>query len=250
MSYVIPREVLDAQPSVFPYHVGQERVFVKKGTRNKNPLGKLAQHALFFLTNNMLVAPTAWKPEDRVAIEVAALRKLDANGFRVPKVLHVGGDYFVMSDVGTTLEAVFSRNPGAAPVLVPKVVRELRRLHDHGFAHGGAQIKNIAEKSGEIYFLDLEEAIPEKMVGTFQLRDLFLLLFSLEREGHNPDLEGICEIYDGDAPKCTLASLAKALRQMRIARVLDHRWLSFLSMRDVRSLNRLIGKAANGLAKH
>lgn len=243
MSYSVPRDEVEAGTQVFIHYVDGEKVFVKKRRPNKNPVGWIAQRLLYRLTGNLLAMPPSRPEGDNVAFESGVLKRLAEHGVRVPRVLHVDADYFVMSDVGRTLEVALREEPEKAGEYVAMAVRELRRFHDLGFAHGGAQIKNITIKDGVIHFIDFEENIPQEHLEQFQVRDLFLLLLSLQRHGHDPDLKNICGLYDPDGDGRMLGQVRAALRSLRIARLLDGRLFSRLSMRDVRSLNQLIRKA-------
>jgi hypothetical protein len=177
-----------------------------------------------------------------VDFEAGRLERLAEMGVDVPRVLHRGRNYFVMSDAGPTLAKLLANQPDQASGIVAGALGALRRLHNLGEAHGGAQIKNITLRDGRAHFIDFEDDIQGDAVGPFQLRDVFLFLLSLERQGLDPDIAGLCGIYDagGDA---TRKKLCAALAGLRTARVLNSRFLSPLGMRDVRSLIRLIDKA-------
>lgn len=244
MSYSVPKTLLASQPSVFAHEVNGEIVFVKqRRKRGKNPLGHLAQLFLYSLTRNILVMPTEWLSGNSVAFETETIRRLAALGVRVPEILHEEEDYFVMSNAGLSLEHYLKKHPDEREALIDKSAAELRRFHDVGCAHGGAQIKNLTVRDGEIHFIDFETSIPAERLAEFQLRDLFLFILSLERHGHNPDLRRICRIYDGRPDGPTPARLKKCLLGMRPVRLLDNRLLKSLSMRDIRSLGRLVKKA-------
>lgn len=243
MDYSIPKARLQAEESVFGFKTPEGAVFVKQRRARKNPLGRLAQGALYRLTGNLLILPTGRHDGDPVAAECAKIRRLGELGVPVPTILHEGDGYFVMSSVGLSLQKALKKRRDEAPVFAQRAARELRRLHDLGEAHGGAQIKNLTLLDDVIHFIDFEENIPEKHLEKFQLRDLFLLILSLERHRHNPDLAGICRVYDGDDGDRSLAAICDALLRVRHVRLLESRALDFLSMRDVRSLNRLIHKA-------
>lgn len=247
MSYTVPKDILEANKPVFAHRVNGETVYVKKRRRNKNPVGWLAQNVLYRLTDNLLVIPPHRPVGDNVAFESETIRRLAGQGVRTSTVLHVTPDYFVMSDVGVTLEAVLRREPENAADYIAKAVRELRRFHDKGLAHGGSQIKNLTVKDGEIYFIDFEENIPLQHLERFQVRDLFLFILSLERNGHDPDLATICGLYDGDADGRSLSEICSALLRLRVVRVLDNRLFARFSMRDIRTLNHLIRKAETAM---
>lgn len=246
MDYTVPKSVLDGSPQVFPWRAGDENVWVKKRRPGKNPLGWWAQRIIYRLTGIILALPPDRSPGNGARFEAETLRRLEGLGVRVPRVLHVEDDYFVMSDAGTTLERHLAANPGQTGELIDRAARELRALHRYDTAHGGAQIKNLTVRDGDIHFIDFEERIPEKRLREFQVRDLFLFLFSLERAGHDPDLAAVCRSYGGPADgDRVLADVRRALAQLWPARLFDWRVFSFLSMRDIRGLCRLIRKAEN-----
>lgn len=249
MDYSVPRNVLDARREVFPYRFGEETAFVKKLRRPKNPLGWYAQRCLYRLTGNFLLAPPRRSGVDNITLEVGKLRRLARLGVPVPRVLHVAKDYFVLSDAGATLEDLLREEPEKRDDAVGKGAAALRRLHDLGEAHGGAQIKNLTWRDGDVGFIDFEEDVPEGMLAEFRLRDLYLFVASLERHGYDPDLRRVCGWYDPDGSRDALGGLCRALRGLRAARALENRLLAGLSMRDVRSLNRLIEKAGAALPR-
>lgn len=229
--------------------MGGRKVWIKKRRRNKNPLGWWAQRLLHGATGMLLLLPPARPAGDNVRFESEKLRRVAALGMRVPEVLRVEADCFVMADTGLTLEKTLKC--GGDRGLVAKAARELRRLHDMGEAHGGAQIKNMTVSGGEIYFIDFEENIPEGELKRFQLRDVFLFLLSLERSGFDPDLPALCRVYDdigddngdGDDGGATWSALRPAIRQLWPVRLFDLKFFANLSMRDIRSLRRLLEKA-------
>ena len=243
MTYDIPRPIVDGSPLVFTYMVNGERVYVKKRRPNKNPLGWHLQRILYRLTRFLLVLPPDRPAKNNVLFEAEVLRRLGDLGIDVPRVLHVTDEYFVMTESGRNLEVMLRENPAMAKQYIEKAARALRRFHGFGLAHGGSQIKNMTVRDGEVYFIDFEEGIPERRLAQFQTRDLFLFIFSLQRSGHDPDLREICRMYDGGRDGGTLEEIRRALLQLRVVRVTDWKLFDSISMRDVRSLSRLVEKA-------
>ena len=244
MSYAVSRRVLAENGRIFPLEVGGEKVFVKKRSRPRNALGIHLQRLLCAATGIVLLRPPEKSPVGDIRHEAATLARLAAGGIRVPDILHVEDDYFVMSDVGPSLEAVIRDNPAEGDGLVRNALDELRRLHDLRFAHGGAQIKNMAVREGVIHFLDFEEVVPERHLEDFQVRDLFLFLFSLERCGFNPDLPGLLAAYGKGGAEARPARLLRFLKKMRIITIADSRLFRWLKIRDIRAISTLVKKAA------
>lgn len=243
MDYLIPRPIVEGSPQVFTYLVNGERVFVKKRRPAKNPLAWMMQRILYRLTGFLLILPPERPARNNVHYEAGVLRRLAGLGVRVPRVLYITDEYFVMSDAGRCLEVELRENPSMARHYIEKAARELRAFHDRGMAHGGAQIKNFTVCDGEICFIDFEESIPEGHLKKFMLRDLFLFIFSLQRTGHDPDLRDICAIYDNGEVRDTLEQVRRSLMQLRPVRLFKWSIFDRFSMRDVRSLIHLVDKA-------
>ncbi|MDR2391895.1 MAG: hypothetical protein LBE84_09495 [Planctomycetota bacterium] len=242
MRYSIDRRFLEAGPDVFRHRVGKETVYVKKRRNRKNPLGWLAQAVIHGLTGNPLTTPPPGPGRNSAVFEADRLEWLAGRGVDVPRVLHRSDSYFVMSDAGPGLDALVSRKPEKAKRLLPKAIGALKRLHNLGVAHGGAQIRNFTWLNGRVHLIDFEDDIPDNAFAAFQLRDIFLLAFSLERLGTDPNIADICRIYDsGDGE--TLERLCAALSGLSLARLLDNALLSSLGMRDIRGFIRLVDKA-------
>lgn len=240
MEYSFSKQFLRARSSVFAFEANGERVYVKQRRPGKNPLGRAAQEVLHRLTGNRLLLAPPGPGGDNVSFEAGMLRRLAEAGIRVPRVLHQEADFFVMSDAGYTMEEWLGSQPERAGFYLERAAGALRRLHDFGFAHGGPQIRNFTFRDGEVHFIDFEDDIPAERLADFQLRDVFIFLLSLERIGLKPDPGEICRLYDKERWEAILAEIAKGLLGMRVARVLETRLLSRLSMSDVRSLLALI----------
>ncbi|MCD7897069.1 MAG: hypothetical protein LUG50_10415 [Planctomycetaceae bacterium] len=246
--YAIPEDVLRANRHVFRHMVDGERVWVKKRRPDKNPLGWWTQKLLYAVTGNILLMPPDRPTGDNVTFEVAMLRKMRSLGVNVPEVLYVTDTYFVLPEIGVSLEVYLRNNGPEAKAMIPLAATALKGFHDRGLAHGGAQIKNLMVYNGEIYFIDFEENIPAEHLRLFQIRDVFLFLLSLERCGHNPDIYALCRTYDPDGGEALFEEIRRAVRQFGVARVVNWRLLSRLSMRDIRNLSRFVEKVENGAA--
>ncbi|MCC8166246.1 MAG: hypothetical protein LIQ31_08870 [Planctomycetes bacterium] len=244
--YAIPEAVLRANRHVFSHMVDGERVWVKKRRPDKNPLGWWAQKLLYAMTGNILLMPPDRPTGDNVTFEVSMLRKVSAHGVNVPEVLHVTDTYFVLREVGVSLENYLRDNGPTALNMIPQAAVALKDLHDRGLAHGGTQIKNLTVNDGVIYFIDFEENIPEKHLRLFQVRDVFLFLLSLERTGFNPDIPALCRAYDPNGGEALLDQIRRAVRQFGLVRLANWRLLSRFSMKDIRNMCRFVDKVESG----
>jgi tRNA A-37 threonylcarbamoyl transferase component Bud32 len=240
--YAIPALLRQKNPTVFSLVIEGKRVFVKQSRRGKNPLGKFCQRLLWRLTANPLLLPPLQPLTGSAEQEAATLRRLGEAGINVPALLHAEPDYLVMADAGSQLEeALRQASPSQRHQLMAEAAQELRRLHDQGYAHGGSQIKNMALQEGKIYFFDFEERIDAAQLPAFQLRDLFLLLFSLERAGFDPNLKDILASYGWTGEKSQ--ELLLPLRRLKLVNIFRHPPLSWLKVRDIKAIGILTDKA-------
>lgn len=243
MDYSVSEDVLKCHGNVFSLLLGGKRVWVKKRRGRDNPGFLRLQRLFYSLTRLTLAVPPGEPPRDNVAFETERLRQAAGLGIHVPAVLQSEEDYFVLEEAGEALHWRMRRRPQEAAALADRAASELRRLHDSGIVHGGAQVKNITLKNEEIHFIDFEENIPGDRPEEFRLRDLFLFLFSLQKIGVDPDLRRICGSYGrGDAEE-VLKRLIAAVMQLRMLRAFTSRLFSPLRLHDIRAICALVDKA-------
>lgn len=255
MDYSIPLDALRTAAEIFPFEIGGERVYVKKRRPNKHALGKWVQGALFRVFPHPLVLPSGQPAGGNVAFEAATLRRMAGHGVAVPRVLHETADYFVMSDTGESLQRILRKtaDQDERDKLVALAARALRRLHDTGQAHGGALIRNMTIRDGVLHFIDFEEDVPAAHLEQYQLRDLFLFVFSLARNRLPVDARRVCGWYDAPSPSPdvppdgpTWPRLRAALLRLRLVRVAEWRALRGIKMSDIRTLAALVRQAGEG----
>lgn len=242
-TYSVPLEVRKLHSPVFRHEVAGVPVWVKQARRSENPLGRFAQRLLYGATGLLLLTPPGKMTHNRVRFEAETLGRMAELGVPVPAVLHVDDDYFVMADCGPNLVQVLKNNRGEADLWIGQALGVLRQMHSRGQAHGGAQIKNFTVLDGRVHCIDFEESIPAERLEDFQLRDLFLFALSLERHNLDPDLPRLCRAYAGEDWRGVWQRLRQALEQLRLVRCSEWGIFKRLSMRDIRSLSRLVAKA-------
>ncbi len=243
MDYSLSAAELAGRNSIFPAVVNGRKVWVKKRRSSGLCLFRRMQKLLYGATGLLVAMPPDLPPTDNVGFEAERLSRAAELGLRIPAVLHRAADYFVMEDAGTHLDAYVKAHPEEREDVIDRAASALRNMHDLGLVHGGAQIKNITVRDGEIFFIDLEESIPPDRLELFKLRDLFLFLFSLEKTGNEPDLRRIAAVYGGPDAEQVLRRTVRALRQLRPLRIFNSRLFAGLSLRDVRPLCRLADRA-------
>lgn len=242
-NYSIPLEIRQANSPVFRHEIAGVPVWVKQARRPENPIGRWAQTMLYGITGLPLLTPPGKMTNNQVRFEAETLTRMADLGVPVPTVLHLDEEYFVMSDCGPNLVHLLKDDPGGTPARLEQALRALRNLHNRGQAHGGSQIKNFTVLDGRVHFIDFEENIPDERLADFQLRDVFLFMLSLERHNLDPDLPRLCRVYAEEDWREVWERLRRALGQLRMVRLSEWRVFNRLSMRDIRSLSRLVAKA-------
>jgi tRNA A-37 threonylcarbamoyl transferase component Bud32 len=117
--------------------------------------------------------------------EAGRLKRLAADGVRVPRVALLTPEFFVLEHCGAIVEAHLANWPPATwRRELPRLASELGEFHRAGHWHGGAQIKNITLRDGVSYRIDFEEDFGEFLpLPVTQAADLVLFLNSISLSG-------------------------------------------------------------------
>lgn len=116
-----------------------------------------------------------------LAYEAERLRRLSQAGCRVPDVWVEAPGLLVLEHVGQDFAYLIRH---AEPVQRRQWVRDLAidlaEFHAHGHCHGGAQIRNVTLRDGQLWRIDFEENIGGALSPPLaQAYDLYQLLSSL-----------------------------------------------------------------------
>jgi tRNA A-37 threonylcarbamoyl transferase component Bud32 len=117
--------------------------------------------------------------------EAGRLKRLTADGVRVPRVALLTPEFFVLEHCGAIVEAHLANWPPATwRHELPRLASELGEFHRAGHWHGGTQIKNITLRDGVSYRIDFEEDFGEFLpLPVTQAADLVLFLNSISLSG-------------------------------------------------------------------
>jgi len=142
---------------VFPIEFEGRRFWVKRITKNlPNPVAALIYHAVRKLTGKIAV--------EQADHEILSLNALRRHGFITPDVVFRNSHYFVLSDIGQSLEAEITLADRAGRERILRLAGEaLRKLHDAGRWHGAARVHNMTLSGGQIGFIDLENTVENWM---------------------------------------------------------------------------------------
>ena len=244
MDYAVPPEVLNSNPRVFVHTAGGREVVVKRFDKPDAIFVHVFQNAVARIFREpMMIRTDAIGGDGRH--EIKKLKALREHGLKVPEVLYEGAGYFVMEHVGECLEDIVKHERDGARVdgYITDALKNLRALHERGFIHGGAQIKNFTRRGGETFMIDFEEVIPEGYGEAMRRRDIAVFMMSLETAGISRGLGWVCDLYGGASGKEICASLASSLRRYGFLKFLNGPVFSLIKMNDVHAAVSLVEKA-------
>lgn len=148
-------------------------------------------------------------------VEAVRLAALHAAGCRVPEILAVDRDAFVMSDAGWTLEDELNPrdDPAACLRWLTLAVTDLTDFHAAGHWHGGAQARNLTlgpeGRLGRIDFeTDYDRYLPLSLLQGF---DVLLFLSSVTRYVSDDDFDTLSTLCVSRSGAAVRAVLSRAL---------------------------------------
>ncbi|MDR0654521.1 MAG: hypothetical protein LBG12_14615 [Synergistaceae bacterium] len=244
MDYAVPLEVLRSHPRVFVRSAGGRKVVVKRFDKPDAIFVHVFQNAVARIFREpMMIRTDALGGDGRH--EIKKLKALREHGLKVPEVLYEDAGYFVMEHVGECLEGIVTRERDCARVdgYIADALKNLRALHERGFIHGGAQMKNFTRRDGETFMIDFEEVIPEGYGEAMRCRDIAVFLMSLETSGISRGLEWVCDLYGGTGGREICARLVSSLRRYGFLKFLNGPVFSRIKMNDVHAAVALVEKA-------
>ncbi len=158
------------------------RVIVKGQRKPRGRLRFALLSLLACLTRNpLLKAVPAPGGAVAQATEIRRLRALGDAGVRVPQVIHVGKNYFVMTRIeGNQLGAQFSASSLDGVEAVGRGLKAIGQLHAQGQYLSQAFARNILDWEDQLWFVDFEDDPLEVMdLHDAQARDLLAFILSV-----------------------------------------------------------------------
>lgn len=166
---------------IFSIEFENQKYWVKKARQTKP--NKIQSFFYTFLPFELLMPSLGKSGKEALEHETAKLELFRNNGINAPKVVYKCDEFFILEDVGETLNTL-TRNRAISEekmyYYVDKLLEELSKIHNNNLFHGGAQTRNFTYQDGKVYAIDLEESF-DKSIDTkvLQFRDVLLLLLSL-----------------------------------------------------------------------
>ncbi|WP_243728780.1 lipopolysaccharide kinase InaA family protein [Mesocricetibacter intestinalis] len=159
-------------------------------------------------------------PQQHFAEETAILRRLNEQGAAVPELVLFGKDFFVVKDVGRTLNSWIedkSLSEQCKAEILADSAAALNSLHERGFIHGRPALRDIAWHKGKVSFMDFECHSRRENMEWQKIRDGLVYLHSLCRSKHLSDAQvlGAIESYRSFCPPELWGKMLDLLRRYR-----------------------------------
>lgn len=167
--------------------------------------------------------------------EARRLRMLRQKGVRVPKVHLTTDHHMILEYSGETIESHLATLPpdNQRTQLLYRVVNDLIEFHHAGHWHGGAQVRNLTLKEGNIYRIDFEEQIGDALPLPFaQAFDVLLAFNSLIDHLHGDHHQLGVELLSHYLENTRSDEVLRTLKRLEY-------WLGFLRRIEPRLSHRL-----------
>lgn len=126
------------------------------------------------------------RPQRALQREIKQLQQLNQQQAAVPSLVAYGKGYFVVKDVGRTLN-LWLEDPAISleqkTTILADSAKALAQLHQQHIVHGRPALRDIAWHNGEVKFIDFEAAAEsfQARLNYGKLRDLLVFIHSLYR---------------------------------------------------------------------
>lgn len=147
--------------------------------------------------------------------EAKRIKRVKKRGVLAPDVIAQRPGWILLSDIGTSLFDVVEQNNDKESILTT-AIEALAHLHQQGGWHGTGQLRDfVLSPSGEIGFIDFEEAVGEAMsVEAAQARDVLRFLISAVRydQENGALLKRLLAAYQQKGPQTVWPHMKSVLR--------------------------------------
>lgn len=168
---------------IFQVEYEGEKFWVKKGRKTSS---NLFHHICYKLLPFEFLIPVENKTEkESILFETNKLMLFKAKGINVPEVIGSNERFFVMSDCGEQVYVCLRQKDIKEDDFnkyLNAYIKEVAKIHNAGFFHGGAQCRNFTSNDEKVFAIDLEDSFSNEVdIKTLQFRDLLLLLISMSK---------------------------------------------------------------------
>ena len=226
---------------VFSLDYNGKKHWVKKARKTGS---NLLHRFTYTLTKNPILTPVEKKSaKSALQYESSKLKRLHDRNIRVPNVILVEKEYFVIEDCGPNISYLFKKKLVKNPQeLLEKAITELAKLHNQNEYHGGPQIKNLTYKNNMVYFIDFEESFSDTInLKDLHFRDLFLFLYSISRRNIEIDYSALLHTYINITNNRTIVSqFQKLIASVSfLMKLLENKFIWNIIDKDTKSVYKL-----------
>lgn len=170
---------LTSEDEVVPFFFEDKKFWLKKARDTK---AKLIQKFFYIIAPfELLIPPQKKNKQEALKYEVSKLENLYKLGVNVPKVIYSCSEYFVLEDSGKSVYSYLKEQKVSQKEFwnfTDMMLKELAKIHNNNFFHGGSQLRNFTYKDEKVYVIDFEESFNKNSLESLQYRDLLLFLLS------------------------------------------------------------------------
>ena len=173
-------EALRSIKEIFSFDFEGKKYWLKRARATKtNKIQKIFYKIFFF---ELLIPSLEKTPKDALVFETTKIEKFKKLGINVPNIVYKNEDFFVLEDNGKTIYSILrdkNLEENNFYFYIDLVLKELVKIHNFGFFHGGSQLRNFTFKENKVFVIDFEESFDVNIdIKTLQYRDILLFLLA------------------------------------------------------------------------
>lgn len=250
ISFVKEQNLLNKDKEIYSLVFQDKKYWVKKARPTMSSLSHKIYYKIFKLE---IITPVEYKSaKEALKFETSKLKKFEALGINVPKIVYKDEDFFILEDTGRTIHShIRKKDTKKEDILffIPKAIETIAQIHNCNEYHGGAQSRNLTYKNNKVYVIDLEDSFDKNIdLKTLQYRDFyFFIIFNKIKANVNIDYEDIINNYINLTQNYEFKEKLKSLAR-RISLLIKISKLNFVNKlfgQDVKSFFKLFDSLYN-----
>lgn len=178
---LVSKENENTSKEIFKFFNDEKKYWVKKARATRS---NIFQKIFYKLTSFDVLIPVENKTaHNAMLFETNKLNEFNLSGIKAAKIKGRNDSFFVLEDCGQNIYYHLKNKNVSVDEkrdALFKTIESLAKIHNSGFYHGGAQIRNFTYFKNEVYTIDLEDSFNQNIdLKTLQFRDFLLFLLSL-----------------------------------------------------------------------
>lgn len=191
LNFIKEQNFLNKDKEIYSLTFQGKKYWVKKA----RPTIPSFSHKLYYKIFKLdIIMPVEYKSaKEALEFETSKLKRFEALGINVPKVVYKDKDFFVLEDTGKTINSHIRKKDAKKENIdffVFNSINTIALIHNLDEYHGGAQARNLTFKDEKIFVIDLEDSFNNSIdLKTLQYRDFLLFLLSLTKIRANVEID-------------------------------------------------------------